>query len=121
MRPAGPHGQPRAISGWSDIEFQGLGGCSTGRNVCNVEAAVRGRERVTVKAGTFDAIKIEATIVLRNRFGQTQWGGGGTSHITYWYAEQAKRVVKATMRGYGNSAPENAEFELVSYKLNQAR
>jgi len=58
------------------------------------EATVSGWEQVTVKAGTFDTLRIET---------RTKWqiaGNGATGQDleTYWYAPKAKRLVKYTFR-----------------------
>lgn len=75
---------------------------------------VAGREKVTVPAGTFDAIKVVAE------------GRGETfvnripmhSVVTIWYAPEARRFVKFDARTYERTLPQElATFELVDYKL----
>ena len=75
---------------------------------------VAGREKVTVPAGTFDAIKVVAE-------------GRGESFVnripmhsvvTIWYAPEARRFVKFDARTYERTLPQElATFELVDYKL----
>lgn len=75
---------------------------------------VAGRERVTVPAGTFDAIKV----VVEGR-GETFVNRIPMhSVVTIWYAPEARRFVKFDARTYERTLPQElATFELVDYKL----
>jgi hypothetical protein len=78
-------------------------------------ARVVGQERVTVAAGTFEALKLE----LDGRVSNSIIGGGtvGRGYTrfkqTVWYAPEVKRVVKVLAEGGGFA---NA-YELESYSL----
>ena len=106
---------------WSNIDFVQLGACSGLSSLtCTVNAHVVGREKVTVKAGTFDAWKIEVTISLRNTIGQgSQFGG--VILLQYWYAEEVKRTVKSQSRTRGSWDQPDVDLELVSYQLKDSR
>lgn len=81
------------------------------------KARVVGAERVTVAAGTFDAMRLE----IDGRVSNSIIGGGGgivgrgysEFKQTVWYAPQVKRVVKMLAEGGGFA---NA-YELESYSL----
>jgi TIR domain len=77
---------------------------------------VVGNESVTVPAGRFDAVKVEAE------------GRGYTffkyipvhSIITIWYAPKVKRFVKYTALSYQQELPQELDtFELVDYKVKR--
>jgi serine/threonine-protein kinase len=97
---------------WSNVEFERLGGCSTNPQlICTLSARVVGREKVTVKAGSFDTWKI----VVENR--ARSGGPSSLFEYTFWFAEDARRFVKAQSRmrsGSGSPVPET-DMELVSY------
>lgn len=106
---------------------------------------VTGFERVTVPAGSFDAIKIEATghwtatlasvvngvattrsdvqgVAVTNRLDR-QLPGDATGRLykAYWYAPAAKRAVKVVEESYnsGGVRTESRTAELESYKLTE--
>jgi serine/threonine-protein kinase len=97
---------------WSNIEFQRFGNCSSNPQVsCSIDAQVGGREKVTVKAGSFDATKV---LVESNLSGS---GFSSAVLFTFWFAEDARRFVKMQsriIRGRGGSFPE-MDVELLSY------
>jgi serine/threonine-protein kinase len=90
-----------------------LWGCANNAS-CSASTKVIGKERVTVKAGAFDAWKVVMDVNFA--FGG---GSGGTRGVemTFWYAEGAKRLVKYQMRqltGMTWNHPDTT-MELVSY------
>jgi uncharacterized caspase-like protein len=97
---------------WDDIHARNDNFCAK-RPSCTYSAKVTGRERVTTRAGTFDAVTVVVDLSV----------SGGGFYIqrrgTFWYAESAKRMVKSTVRTLqGNPWVSDYELELVSYKLN---
>ncbi len=81
------------------------------------KARVVGAETVTVPAGTFQTLKIEAEGTFTTRSGSRSWTG--SHHDTFWYAPEVKRPVK---RDYQQSAPANNSYEqhtdeLLSFEL----
>ena len=101
---------------WTGIEYRSLWTCGSGSVACKPTARVVGRERVTVRAGSFDAWKVVVDLGVRvDR-------GGGTAELTFWYAEEAKRFVKYQSRhtvasGHFPMAwiQPNIDMELLSY------
>jgi uncharacterized caspase-like protein len=83
---------------------------------CTAQARVAGPEKVSVAAGSFDAVKIEVTL----------WFAEGAArrplNVDYWYAPAARRIVKASAKFVG-SFPRSAnpahdqEIELVGMQL----
>jgi hypothetical protein len=116
----------QAINGaenWDEIKFDRLWGCGRVEFiVCRATGRVVAREKVTVRAGTFDAWKI--VVKLRLWMGASATGSG---ELTYWLAEQARRTVKFQSRvnfqvGGHYSWPEpNMDVELVSYTRGNTR
>ena len=99
---------------WSDIEFQRMGACSNGRAQCRATGKVAGRERVTTPAGAFDALRVEVTLT-GSLFGRV--ASLGSTDFVFWYAEAAKRIVKASARSFNTPRPD-MDVELLSYQLN---
>jgi uncharacterized caspase-like protein len=96
---------------------------ATVRIACNAQwdcsppvAQVLSAERVTVAAGTFDAIKVVVSITVRSV--ENFWVGN--AELTYWIAPQARRIVKARARAYNPSTKafpiDEFDLELASYK-----
>ena len=84
-----------------------------------MNAKVLGWEKVTVPAGTFDALKIEVTSVYNGENLRGRWSGRSTD--TIWYAPEAKHFVKWLFEdGGGNVNSRTANlYELVTHKLVQ--
>lgn len=99
---------------WREIPFQRLGDCSDQFDLsCRFDAHVVAREKVTVAAGTFDAIRIE---IVHNMLGR---GRSAQRKATFWYAPEVKRHIKATWKHVdGRRQGNDGEAELVSYRLN---
>jgi hypothetical protein len=75
---------------------------------------VVGKESVTVPAGSFDAVKIEAEGRGYTLFKQIQVH----SIITIWYAPEVKRFVKYTALSFEGQLPtELNTFELMDYRV----
>ena len=95
---------------WPHVEYKQLWNCSA--NVyCSVTASIVGKERVSVRAGTFDAWKI---VVIISYF-------SGHIELGYWYSEDPKRVVKYQIRAISPGMmgalwiQPDIDMELVSY------
>ncbi|MGE0875895.1 MAG: caspase family protein [Burkholderiales bacterium] len=101
---------------WSGIPVVRLDACGRGLITCSADAKVVGRERVTVKAGSFDAHKVAVDLFFRTAF------GGGTRTLTFWVADKVGRPVKFSSRMYGGGGGQNPiidpniELELVGYQ-----
>lgn len=82
-----------------------------------LEVKVVGWEEVTVPAGTFRALRLEATGSSERLDRQTR--RSGSLHYVYWYVPEVKRWAKMTMQGFdGRGFPGAQESEeLLSYKL----
>jgi hypothetical protein len=83
---------------------------------CSADARVAGPEKVSVAAGSFDAVKIEVTL----------WFAEGAArrplNVSYWYAPAARRIVKASAKFVGNfsrsaNPAHDQEIELVGLQL----
>jgi len=89
---------------------------------CQASAKVAGRERITVQAGTFDAVKVVVDHIWLQAFSAT-WSNGrrnGGRTLTAWYSPEAKRVVKFSSRlnvGDEPAVDSNFDLELVSYQV----
>jgi hypothetical protein len=77
---------------------------------------VVGKESVTVPAGSFEAVKVEAEGRGYTLFKQILVH----SIITIWYAPKAKRFVKYTALSFEGQLPQELNtFELVDYKVQR--
>jgi hypothetical protein len=91
----------------------------TGAVICEASARVAGEERVTVPAGTFDAVKIVIEQSWRPSFSGSGVDAGART-VTVWYAPAPRRAVKYTSRiAFGDSPPMEANFdlELASWRI----
>jgi serine/threonine-protein kinase len=100
---------------WSNIEQKQLWDCAS-TVTCSASAHVVGMEKVSVKAGTYDAWKVAVELHVRGA------QRPGVAALTFWYAEGPKRIVKYQFRqniqlyntgGYWTQP--NMDVELVSY------
>ena len=95
---------------WSDIDYRNLFRCDSGFT-CTARGGVVGREKVSVKAGSFDAAKIVLQVFAQGSFGQPT-----VIELRYWFAESANRVVKYELRTSSpNFSQPLMDLELVSY------
>jgi hypothetical protein len=105
---------------WADIGHQGLGSCATQITwTCIANARVVGKERVSVRAGSYDAWKIVVELRIR---GGPSGAVPGSGELVYWYAEEAKRIVRYQARVSAAYWTEpNMDMELVSYTPSGGR
>jgi serine/threonine-protein kinase len=113
----------RAGDRWPGIYPQNVGKCGTNPSVdCSASAQVAGRERVTVRAGTFEAWKIVVAMRARSLAGPLSTGFSSLEvTYTYWFADDVKRYVKYQSRAGGNWDQPDVDMELVSYAPAGAR
>jgi hypothetical protein len=97
---------------WNGIAIERLGQCGVGR--CTATAKVESFEKVATAAGSFDAYRVEAVVVMTNNNFQSSRG-----ELNFWYAPQVKRIVKYTARSRGTQAlfPADMESQLAAYQL----
>jgi hypothetical protein len=81
---------------------------ASGRSQFDVE--VLSRESITVPAGTFEALKLRAKGYMN-----ADRGGTWSVTMTYWYAPQAKKIVRSEWRD--NKHDEDSNRQLIEYKL----
>ncbi len=103
---------------WRNVPFQGLGDCSDNpAYACSFNVKVAAQEKVTVKAGSFDTLRIEIEQLVIGGLGSGRWRS--TRLATFWYSPEVKRHVKASFKLLdGGWRGPDVEAELVSYKLN---
>ena len=84
---------------------------------CEIEARVAGRDRVTVPAGMFDAVRVHVTVDSQQTMGRhiRQHIGDGD----FWISPETKRIVKAVVH-YDADRPWTETMELVSYRAKGA-
>jgi hypothetical protein len=94
------------------------------RLICEAAGHVAGHETVTVKAGTFDTVKVVVDQnwrpLLYRGGGQAPMGWTDGRRFTVWYSPAVKRAVKFTSRvTRGNDRPDGGHYdlELESYRL----
>jgi hypothetical protein len=86
----------------------------------SLAVTVVGWESVTVPAGTFRALKVEATgTATRQDRSHKRGPNSGTLHFVYWYVPELKRWAKMTFEGvdrFGRPGAQESE-ELLSYRV----
>jgi membrane protein involved in colicin uptake len=98
----------RAGQAWPKVDMSKYADCVNGRLTCSGSARIAGREQVSVRAGSFDAWKIEFEFQFRSSV-------PGFMNITYWYSEEARRYVKSQLRCRNCATTPDTDVELVSY------
>lgn len=104
----GPHWNGSSLT---DLKAEGIGECALRWN-CVLKPTVDGKEKISVPAGTFDAIRIKGRLTLSPNV--TVDAG----EITVWYSEKDQRLLKQvvrrqrTMTGLG-PATETIELQAV--------
>lgn len=101
-------------SGFSDFLVEGGGGFCTGSGkYCRISVKVSGPEKLTVAAGTFDAVRLDGWMAL----------GSGPyvvpGRVTIWYSKDKRRLLKQTAehQGLGSMIPKFKEtLELTSIR-----
>lgn len=97
---------------WDGSEFSDLpieGGrsiCTSPGMSCQVSLKVSGTEKLTIAAGTFDAIRLEGHINMRNS------GGAGSGLVTIWYSKDQRRLLKQVAKKYSGRIQFNETLEL---------
>ena len=100
----------RGGESWPNVQTREVGLCSS--QSCGSGATVARKERITVRAGSFDAWRIEIWIAARG--GAWYMKGAGVEYV-FWYSEAAKRIVKFQSRGTGPWPHPDADMELMTY------
>jgi len=100
----GPHWDTQ--SQIPEMTVKGVGECPQ-RLKCVVVARQAGIERITISAGTFDAIRINGTLILQS------YTLGNRGEVTAWYSERDRRLLKqtVTMRSSHGSIDEVVELQ----------
>jgi serine protease Do len=103
---------------WGPIRIQGLDAVRAANDEVPYsldKARVVGSERITVAAGTFDAIRVEFEGRISNVLlgGSAVMRGYASFKQTVWYAPQVKRIVKLLAEGTSYATA----YELESYSL----
>lgn len=89
---------------WAFNEFEGE---------TTEKCKIKGTEKVTVPAGTFDTVKIICEGIWSSRN-----GGGGSQELSTWYSPQVKRGIKFMYKQWQGSRLDTQRVdELVEYKI----
>lgn len=100
---------------WKDVKFTNVAFCAS-EFACRISGEVKGKERVTVPAGDFEATKIELELMWETIGDRSGWG---KRRYTFWYADAAKRVVKISGRDHEGvkSYEPDVDVELIAFEL----
>ena len=99
-----PHWNGGAISG-VPVEG-GTGFCISQGFTCRLELKPMGTEKLTIAAGTFDAIRLEGYFVVGFP------GGSRTGTVTIWYSNEQRRLLKQSAQFMGNRSKFKETLEL---------
>jgi hypothetical protein len=108
---------PREGTSWDALKAEQFNVCMRSAYTCKTTARLIGREKVRTAAGEFEALKVELELeaipVTANSYTPR-----AMRSFTFWYAEAAKRMVKARSRLVsGNSTDPDYDVELISFRL----
>jgi len=110
---------------WPNVEFRGsFGNCSSNISwTCTANARVAGKEKITIRSGTYETWKIIVELIGRG----SGMGSAGEIKMEYifWFSEEAKRYVKYQSRikiasGFA-WAQLDTDMELASYTPSRTR
>jgi hypothetical protein len=104
---------------WSNLEYKQLWNCEV-IWTCNVSARVVGKERVSVRAGTYDAWKVVIDFQAKPMTSTISISG----ELVFWFADEPKRFVKYQQRVSGSPSfwhHPQIDMELESYTPAGAR
>ncbi len=101
----GQHWDPQSTI--SQMDVKGPGECAE-RLKCRIEARIAGYERITIAAGTFDAIRVDGDLIL------TYLALRPRGQFTAWYSEKDRRLLKqvATFRSGDRMTDETLELQV---------
>lgn len=105
---------------WSNVAIRLIPVCQNPDVTCQASGRVAEEGKVTVPAGTFDAVRIEIDYQARtSTMNAGMWLGfrAASATFTYWYSTEARRAVKMQSRG-DIALVESFEVELLSFKRN---
>ena len=100
---------------WPVGEFLQIGPCMSAQTNCSGTAVVTGKERVTVRAGTFEAWRVDVHVRGPQTINTGSGGAGSRVNYVFWYSEDVKRIVKYQVRAGITWSEPNTSMELVSH------
>lgn len=105
----GPHWNGQDLP---QLNAYGTGECIARYN-CRLDAKIVGKERISVPAGTFDAIRIEGSIVMK--LSAIPFSG----KVNIWYSQDDRRLLRQTVfvRAQGNGVLVNETLELQAVRM----
>jgi hypothetical protein len=89
---------------WDGSEFSdflvegGRSFCTGSRQYCRISVKISGTEKLTIAAGTFDAVRLDGWVTI----GSTQYTAQG--RVTIWYSKDSRRLLKQSaeqVKGFG--------------------
>jgi len=113
----GPLGEIKVLGGDACATRVAAGGDYASVLECVIKADVAGRDRVTVPAGTFEAVRVRVTILSQRPLGRARQHIGDGD---YWISPQAGRLIKATVKYHGPH-PWTETMELAAAKTARSQ
>jgi hypothetical protein len=105
----GQHWDGRALP---VLTVSGVGDC-VAKFSCTVRAKVAGYERITVPAGTFDAVRIDGDLNIK--LSAVAFSGP----VSFWYSEKSRRLLKQTVNVRNSGFNVDETLELQAARTNQ--
>lgn len=95
-----------ALTRIPELQVQGQLGDCVQRGQCIIDSKISRMDRVTIAAGTFDAVRIDGTMILAHMALRP------SAKITIWYSHRDRRVLKqvALMRDSSRTIDETIEL-----------
>lgn len=77
---------------------------------CTLNLKVAGTEKLTIPAGTFDAVRLEGWLMLASR------SGSGSAKVTIWYSMEHRRLLKQVGEKFNGNIKYNEVLELTAIR-----
>jgi len=95
------------------LMVEGGTGVCVGQASCRIELKVTGNEKLTVAAGTFDAVRLDGAITMIHPRGAT------SGSVTIWYSKDQRRLLKQTAAKYSGQFKFKETLELSAIRRAQ--
>jgi len=95
-----------ALTRIPELQVQGQLGDCVQRGQCIIDSKISRMDRITIAAGTFDAVRIDGTLILAHMAVRPK------ANISIWYSQRDRRVLKqvAIMRDVSRTIDETIEL-----------
>ena len=103
-----------------EVMVEGGGGICVNQGMpCKLVLKITGNEKLTVAAGTFDAVRLDGRAWFGWGFAFPSSGRKGTGPVTIWYSKDQRRLLKQTVELQGDRSRFKETLELSAIRRAQ--